>query len=148
MQGPVSHLPVFVQLNSISADSYTYNPAKQTACQHLARHKRTNLANDPFKMKPPNHRSPIPLYPVPPIPPNSRPKCQSRNSSELSDGFPPIRILKTPPLASSSSIPAHSRYMKTGLGDKNVLNLIDLKAPALNVMVSFHSGFKLAGVLI
>ena len=129
-----------MQLNSISADSYTYNPAKQAACQNLARHKRTNLANNLSKMKPPNHptRSPIPLYLVPPISPNSKPKC--RHSSELSDG-----IL---PLASSSSIPAqshHRSYIKTVLGDKNILNSVDLKAPACtNVMVSFHSGFKLA----
>ena len=89
-------------------------------------------------MKLPTKRpSPIPLYPVPPIPPDSRP---TRNSSELSDGFPPIKIGKEHrdfPVPSSSAAQHRSRYTKTGLGDKNILNSIDLKAPA-------RSGFKVA----
>lgn len=74
-----------------------------------------------------------PLYPVPPYPLNSSPKGLTRNSSELSDGFPasnfpPIKIFR-------------GHLKSGGLGRKNVLNSIDLtqKKPARNVKVRFRA---------
>ena len=107
--------------------------------------------------KPPNQPNHIPLYPVPPFPPI--PKRQTRSSSLLSDGFPPIRIIKTPsrsrspgPSSVRQAAQSHLRPYKTGLGDKNIVNSIasDFFRPARNVKVrlKFHSGFMLAGVLL
>lgn len=71
------------------------------------------------RILPPSYR-PIPLYPNPPF---SSPNNQKRNDSELSDGFPPIKIFKTPPPAPSSTL-TRLQPLKMGLGELAVMEIL------------------------
>jgi len=76
-----------------------------------------------------NHRRPIPLFPQPPDPPPSPRQTRSKSPTLLSDGFPPIRIIRTPsperpvPSTSIRRSPVRSQQPRTGLGNKNLVNI-------------------------